>query len=241
MKIALFSDVHANLPAFKSFLKSLDKERADAVYCLGDLVGYNVWPNEVIAEIRRRGIPAIAGNHDVKLNNVITDFTGKNHAYSIISQENRNYLKSLPAHIRLEYQPGTTPLTVLLVHGSPKSNDEYILADLDENYVRALLVESKAGVLICAHSHKPYHRVISNYDGSSFYHIINTGSVGKPKDGNPKGVYVLLSLDENSCPSIKESIEVDFIRFEYDVEEAAKAIEASPLPAEFADRLRKAY
>ena len=62
MKIALFSDIHANLPAFEAFLTDLDSRKADAVYCLGDLVGYNLWPNEVIAEIRKRGISTIAGN-----------------------------------------------------------------------------------------------------------------------------------------------------------------------------------
>jgi predicted phosphodiesterase len=66
MRIALFSDVHANLPAFEAFLADLDSRKVDAVYCLGDLIGYNIWPNEVITEIRRRGIAMLAGNHDQK-------------------------------------------------------------------------------------------------------------------------------------------------------------------------------
>ena len=64
MKIALFSDIHANLPALKACFKSLDQQKPDFVYCLGDLVGYNIWPNEVINEIRQRNIPTIAGNYD---------------------------------------------------------------------------------------------------------------------------------------------------------------------------------
>src|ERR1700712_1353934 len=64
MKIALFSDIHANLPALEACLKNIEEQRPDAIYCLGDLVGYNIWPNEVINEIRRRGIPTIAGNYD---------------------------------------------------------------------------------------------------------------------------------------------------------------------------------
>ncbi|WP_045800733.1 metallophosphoesterase family protein [Flagellimonas lutaonensis] len=64
MKIALFSDVHANLPALEAFFDDLEKHRPDATYCLGDLVGYNIWPNEVINEIRKRQIPTIAGNYD---------------------------------------------------------------------------------------------------------------------------------------------------------------------------------
>src|ERR687897_374821 len=64
MKIALFSDIHANLPALEALLKDIEGRKPDAVYCLGDLVGYNIWPNEVINEIRRRNIPTIAGNYD---------------------------------------------------------------------------------------------------------------------------------------------------------------------------------
>src|ERR1700686_5030564 len=64
MKIALFSDIHANLPALEACLKSIEEQKPDAIYCLGDLVGYNIWPNEVINEIRKRGIATIAGNYD---------------------------------------------------------------------------------------------------------------------------------------------------------------------------------
>lgn len=66
MRIALFSDIHANLPAFEAFLADLDNRKVDAVYCLGDMIGYNIWPNEIIAEIRKRGIATLAGNHDQK-------------------------------------------------------------------------------------------------------------------------------------------------------------------------------
>ncbi|WP_256011648.1 metallophosphoesterase family protein [Desertivirga xinjiangensis] len=239
MRIALFSDIHANLPAFEVFLKDLDDRKPDVVYCLGDLVGYNVWPNEVISEIRRRSIATLAGNHDVKVKKTISEVTGKDYAYQLITAENKEYLKALPAHIRLEYKLGSENFNILLVHGSPRSNDEYILEDTDEHYVRGLLFEAKADILFCAHSHKPYHRILSRDD--RFAHIINTGSVGKPKDGDPRGGYVLFTLNENSTLSEKESVKVEFIRFEYDVDQAALAVEKSPLPEEFADRLRKAY
>src|ERR1700750_1538001 len=64
MRIALFSDIHANLPALESVLADIESKKPDSIYCLGDLVGYNIWPNEVINEIRKRGIPTIAGNYD---------------------------------------------------------------------------------------------------------------------------------------------------------------------------------
>ena len=71
MRIALFSDVHANLPALKSFFLDIEKREIDALYCLGDLVGYNIWPNEIIEEIRKRSIATIAGNHDEAIGNMI--------------------------------------------------------------------------------------------------------------------------------------------------------------------------
>jgi predicted phosphodiesterase len=64
MKIALFSDIHANLPALQACLAMIEEQKPDAIYCLGDLVGCNIWANEVVNEIRRRGIPTIAGNYD---------------------------------------------------------------------------------------------------------------------------------------------------------------------------------
>jgi len=64
MKIALFSDIHANLPALEACLEDIDSRKPDAIYCLGDLVGYNIWPNEVINILRERKIPTIAGNYD---------------------------------------------------------------------------------------------------------------------------------------------------------------------------------
>lgn len=67
MTIALFSDIHANLPALEAFFKDADGRKPDAIYCLGDLVGYNIWPNEVINEVKRRSIATIAGNYDQEL------------------------------------------------------------------------------------------------------------------------------------------------------------------------------
>ncbi|MDB4926804.1 metallophosphoesterase family protein [Mucilaginibacter sp.] len=246
MKIALFSDIHANLPALEAFFADIETQKPDAVYCLGDLVGYNVYPNEIIAEIRKRRIPTIAGNHDLKVIGLapVTDnqlqASGKNFAYHIISADNRNYLSTLPAHIRLEFRVNSNLLNILLVHGSPRSVNEYILADTDETYILELLQEANADMLCVGHSHKPYHRVIKR-DNGTLAHVINIGSVGKPKDGNPMGCYVILDINVDSDLINKDSIEVTFIRFEYNVDQAANDIEKSPLPNELADMLRGAY
>ena len=118
-------------------------------------------------------------------------------------------------------------MNIVLAHGSTRSIIEYVLEDMNEGDVIEMMNEAKADVLCVGHSHLPYHRIIANK------HVINIGSVGKPKDGNPMGCYVLLNIEDD--------IKVDFIRFVYDVEKAAQAIEASPLPDELADHLRKAY
>ena len=240
------SDIHANLPAFEAALKVLDSHQPDAVYCLGDLVGYNVWPNEIIAEIRRRGIATIAGNHDARVSQLTStqlDEPGKNYGYKIIDTENRSYLATLPAHIRIDHQLTVSPLSILLVHGSPDSNDEYLLEDKPEDEFLHTFRKAKADIICCGHSHKPYHRILSTLDENKnhFYHAINTGSVGKPKDGDTRGGFVMLTLHDFSSSKVAESIEVEFIRFEYEIERAAKAVEDSPLPNEFADMLRKAY
>jgi putative phosphoesterase len=246
MKIVLFSDVHANLYAFEKALQSIDAQQPDAIYCLGDLVGYHIYPNEVINEVRKRGIATIAGNHDAKVEKLTPEKLaegGKNYAYSLIGNNEKAYLATLPAHIRLDFKLQGQLLTVLLVHGSPSSNDEYLLVDKDEAEFLDVFTKAKADILCFGHSHKPYHRVLTNVvDGQTNYlHAINTGSVGKPKDGNPQGGYVVLTINDNSSTTVKDSVAVEFIRFDYDVEQAAKDIEDSPLSNEFADMLRQAY
>ncbi|MFC4230631.1 metallophosphoesterase family protein [Parasediminibacterium paludis] len=246
MKIVLFSDMHANLYAFEKALQSIDAQQPDAIYCLGDLVGYHLYPNEVINAIRKRGIATIAGNHDAKVAKLTTEQLaegGKNYAYGLIGDSEKTYLATLPAHIRLEFKLQGQLLTILLVHGSPTSNDEYLLADKDEAEFIEVFAKAKADILCFGHSHKPYHRILTNeISGQTTYlHAINTGSVGKPKDGNPQGGYVVLTIHDNSSRTNKDSVTVEFIRFDYDVEKAARDIEDSPLANEFADMLRKAY
>jgi putative phosphoesterase len=244
MKIALFSDVHANLPAFKAMLEDLDKQAPDAVYCLGDLIGYDVWPNEVIAEIRRRGIATLAGNHDLKVENLITTpqsltEPGKKYAYHLVEQHHREYLLTLPAHIRLEFKSDSEKLNIVMAHGSTRSVDEYTLFDTEEKHVLEMMEEASADLLFVGHSHKPYHRIMESNAGVS-KHVINLGSVGKPKDGDTRGCYVMLTINKSSSLLNLESIKVEFRRVAYDLDKATKGILESPLPDEFAQVLIEA-
>lgn len=254
MKIALFSDIHANLPALQAFFKDLETRNTDAIYCLGDLVGYNIWPNEVIDEIRRRGIPTITGNYDLGIGQSGDDCgcayktdeekeMGKvsiSYTNEVIKDEQRAYLRTLPAHIRLEYQLNQEKFNILFVHGSPRKVNEYLFEDREEKSMLRIMEQANADIMCFGHTHQPYHRILNaGIDGTDhFKHAINIGSIGKPKDKDPRGGYVILTINPESSISNKDSIQVEFIRFEYDVELAAKAVEDSPLPNAFADMLR---
>lgn len=266
MKIALFSDIHANLPALEAALADIDSRRPDAIYCLGDLVGYNVWPNEVIAEIRRRSIPTLAGNYDFGIGRGTddcgcaykTDEEKANGKLSIaytnqaVGTEERAFLRTLPAHIRQDFHLANEPehlwtntetLSLLLVHGSPRRVNEYLFEDRS-NYSLARMLESAGANIMCfGHTHKPYYKVVSvQAEGeAAFYrHAINIGSVGKPKDGDPRACYVMLTIDENTKPGAAEGVQVEFVRVPYDIERAATAVEQSDLPDVYAQALRLA-
>jgi len=291
MKIALFSDIHANLPALEAAFADIDSRKPDAIYCLGDLVGYNIWPNEVINEIRKRGTPTIAGNYDFGIGLSSNDCgcayktdnekeLGKisiSYTNQVIGTEERAYLRTLPAHIRVEFQLNEDKLNLLLVHGSPRKINEYLFENRDEKSMLRIMETSDADILCFGHTHKPYHRIIQSEvisesknlvqadaisesnnlvqsaainqslnsvqaKGESMFqyrHAINIGSVGKPKDGDARGGYVMLIISPESSKNDKNSIKVEFIRFNYDIERAAQAIEKSLLPNEYAEMLRK--
>ena len=251
MKIALFSDIHANIDALKPVLDDLYRRSPDAVYCLGDLVGYAPYPNEVIDTIRKKGIPVIAGNYDQGVG-LHSDDCGcayktdtdrqmgsESIAYTnqIITDESRAYLRSLPAHLRVEFGVNTEPCHLLMVHGSPRKINEYLFEDRADKSMLRIMESAAAHIMAFGHTHIPYHKVLQSNDGT-YRHAINTGSVGKPKDGDPRACYVMLEWDKDPDLTRPDGLHVTFIRVDYDIEKAAKAVENSPLPNAFADMLR---
>ncbi|CAN5421925.1 metallophosphoesterase family protein [soil metagenome] len=251
MKIALFSDIHANIDALNPVLDDMYARKPDAVYCLGDLVGYAPYPNEVIEKIRSKGIPVIAGNYDqgVGLKSDDCGCAYKTHedeargvesityTNKIISDENRSYLRSLPAHLRVEFGVNTDPYHLLLVHGSPRKINEYLFEDRADKSMIRMMEKADAHIMAFGHTHKPYHKVLEDSHGN-IRHAINIGSVGKPKDSDPRSCYVILEWNGDLNLTDSNALKVEFIRVEYDVEKAAKAVEECLLPDEFADMLR---
>ncbi len=235
-QITIFGDIHGNMPALTAVFADIESRNLTNLYCLGDLVGYGTSPNEVIAAIRERGIPAIMGNYDLGVGQdsddcgcAYTDPTAEALGKRSIAwtnahttAENKAFLRTLVDKIPLQLGD----LRVVLVHGSPRKVNEYLFEDRPESSLVRLLDMVEADVLVCGHTHLPYHRVLG--DGR---HVINAGSVGKPKDGDPRACYLVLGVDDRE-------LQVEFIRVPYDVEAAASAIEASDMPHEYAEMLR---
>jgi putative phosphoesterase len=226
-RIAIFSDVHGNLQALDSTLADIAAQKPDKVYCLGDLVGYGANPNEVTERIRREHWPTVMGNYD---DGVGFDRNECGCAYreeaerergqrslewtkARVRLDNKAFLRTLVNEIRFE----ADGQRFLLVHGSPRKMNEYLFEDRPIASFARLAASSSADVIVFGHTHKPY---VKDVDGVTF---VNAGSVGKPKDGDWRGCYVVL---DGGKPA--------FRRVVYDVKSAAAAIRATELPHEFA-------
>ena len=235
-QVTIFGDIHANLPALQAVLADIEARDISPDYCLGDLVGYGTFPNEVIETIRNRSIPTLMGNYDQGVGNNSDDcgcaYTSKEaEALGKLSiawsnknttVDNKLYLSQLTDQIPLDLDR----LRVRLVHGSPRKINEYLFADRPDGTLERLLDMADADVLVCGHTHIPYHRILP-----SGRHVVNAGSVGKPKDGNPQACYVVLEAKNRD-------LTVTFRRVPYDLERAAQAIEATDMPNEYAAMLR---
>lgn len=235
MKIAVISDIHSNIEALKAVLKDIDERQADTVACAGDLVGYLPFPNEVIDLVRRKNIDCVMGNYDDAIGNTrpvcgceykddrARELGERSLAWTnkCVTEENKAFLRGLPREINLTINN----YNVKIVHGSPKHLNEYLYEDISDDYLKELLAESRTDVLICGHTHIPYHKKLNNNK-----HLINAGSVGKPKHGGPQATYTLIEIDK--------VVTVKFHKVPYDFESTAFAVLSSGLPEEFAAEIR---
>jgi predicted phosphodiesterase len=244
MKYALISDIHANLPALEAVLADIrGRADVDATYHLGDLVGYASWPDEVVNLIATEGIAGVAGNYDStvgtnykhcgcryedarqeELSHLSFEWT-RQHA----SEATKRWLRGLPFRIDIRPLGGhASGPTLTLIHGNQTLNTVYVTEDRSDDFLAKMgsAVGARPGDIVAfGHTHKPWQRDVGGV------HFVNTGSVGRPKDGNWKAGYVLLSVDTNGFA-------VEFVRVEYDIDRAVQAIQESDLPDDFAQYLR---
>jgi len=231
MRIAIFGDVHGNKHALDAVLPDIAAQQPDRLYCLGDLVGYGAFPNEVTECIASRGIPTVMGNYDdgVGFERDDCGCAYKTEADRELGQrslawskahtkaENKAHLRAYAPEVR--FQAGGR--RVLLVHGSPRRMNEYLFEDRPDSSFERLAAFAEADVIVFGHTHVPYTKRVG---GVLF---VNAGSVGKPKDGDPRACYVVVDVTA-------KGVDVTFHRVPYDVAAAAAAVRASGLPDKFA-------
>ncbi len=250
MKIAVISCIHGNYEALNAVLSDIDKQRADKIFCLGDLVGYGPHPNAVVEMIRSLDIPTVQGCWDEDIveglnacecsyPSILAEKRGKKaHEWTNdkIHPEVREYLAQLPLSLREE--------NLCFVHGSPHNQHEYLMPEVNAFTALERVMATGADVLFCGHTHIPYVRTldagqlavkVQQPEGIStkqftapLKQIINAGSVGEPRHGRPNATYVVYDTDDK-LTTLRE--------VEYDYQLTCQAIIDNGLPAIFAWRL----
>jgi len=234
-RVAVITDVHANLPALDAALEAIRWMDVDRLLCGGDLVGYGPHPNEVCRLVEDRSIPTIYGNYDWAIARDELDcgcayVTEHDRALGQRSVEwtlahtdrrSKDFMRGLPFDLRFELGRKR----VRLVHGSPRRVHEYLFEDKPARTFERIAAGADCDVLVFGHTHQPW---VHEYGGVLF---VNCGAVGKPKDGDPRAAFALLELDE--AGEVRASIE----RVPYDAEAVAREVAAAGLPDEYAEKL----
>ncbi len=234
-RVAVVTDIHANLPALEAALEAIEGLGVDGVWCGGDLVGYGPHPNEVCALIEERAIPTIYGNYDYAIARELDDCgcayrdphdraLGQRSVEWTLAHTDRrskDFMSELPFDLRFSLGERR----VRLVHGSPRRVNEYLFEEKPARTFERIAAGADCDVLVFGHTHQPW---IHEYGGVLF---VNCGAVGKPKDGDARGSFALLELD--GAGEVCASIE----RVAYDADAVAREVAAAGLPSEYADKL----
>lgn len=234
LRVAIFSDVHGNLPALTAVLRDMHALGFGERYCLGDLVDYGPFPDEVVERVLGDDIPTVMGNHDAA---VAFDRPELGGGYRDAAERLRKEqalawtrarvrpatmaaLRELPHELRLE----VGGKRILLVHASPRSITEYVTADLPRAALREIAAAARADVLVCGHTHLPGIELLDDVL------LVNVGSVGNPKDGDPRACYAILEERDGRVTARVR-------RVAYDIASVTDAIHRNGLPAAFATQL----
>lgn len=223
MKIAVISDIHANFPALEAVMKDIRRENCEKVFCLGDLAMAGPQPHMVIDFVRKQADwTVIQGNTD----KLIAEYSQKTYEdvkqmypmmanaladdARILEEDKKQYLKSLPPQLELEIEG----VKVLLVHGSPRKNNENIFPNMPLNEVEEMIKDTDADLIFCGHTHQP-----CGYQTSSKQTVVNVGSVGRPMTEVPDACYVVADFNNGGF-----SINHKFV--DYDRKLAAEIVRA---------------
>lgn len=233
-RFAIISDIHGNLPALEAVLADIERQGVNEIYHLGDLVGYNPFPNETVALIASRGIPGLRGNYDQAVLGQVADPVGEflnaritpmgleiyHWTLQEVNDQTRKFLASLPQQMTVAKEGWRFRLT----HGSPRHIKDYVRPSWPDEMFLELLAEVSEEVLCTGHTHIP---LIRQFDRQW---LLNPGSVGFPKDGNPLASYALVAVDQE--------LTIEIRRVEYDIERTVRAIGERGLPPKAAADLR---
>ncbi len=240
MRLAILSDIHGNLDAFKNVLKDMEDLKADRAVCLGDMIGYGPQPEESIKLIREHSISCVKGNHEMALTEPLLQrwfnpaaLESINKSITMLSNKSISYLSQLQSSLVID--------KFRFVHGCPPDSYLLYLFQISENKLKRIFQESGEWISFVGHTHdlrlitfmkqsviyKPLHHGIVHLDPEAKY-IINIGSVGQPRDGNNTAKYVI--LDTNAC-----TLDVRYVP--YDVSLVYNKIIAAGLPRVHAERL----
>jgi phosphoesterase, MJ0936 family len=218
MRVGLVSDIHGNLPALETVLA--DMPPVDRLLCAGDVVGYNPWPADCVERLRARSVPTVAGNHDravfadrLRMNRMAN--ARIEYAREQLTGDQRAWVRELPV------ERTACDGRVKVVHGHPDAPDRYTYPD---EFSGAML--GPETVLVLGHTHVQAHRTFD--EGV----VVNPGSVGQPRDGDPWAAYAVVDLSGEKAPAVEEH------RVAYDVDRVAERVEAVGLPPRIGARLR---
>jgi putative phosphoesterase len=233
-RVAVITDIHANLPALEATLAEIERLGVDAVYCGGDLVGYGPHPNDAYVAIEQRRIPTIYGNYDYAIGRDLEDCgcayidkhdreIGQLSVDWTLAQTNeraKELMRGLPFDLRFEL----AGKRIRLVHGSPRKVNEYLFEDKPARTFERIAGLADCDVLVFGHTHKPW---IHDYGGVIF---VNCGSVGKPKDGDARAAFVVLEAQ-------RDHVSASIHRASYDALSVAREMRTVGLPDELAEKL----
>ncbi len=241
MRAAIISDIHSNLPALEKVLEDIDNRGIDEIFCLGDIVGYGANPRECLALVRERCTKVVAGNHDLGVvgkadlsrfstsAKIAAEWTA-----DILDFDERKYLAELPLKLELG--------DVCLVHASPREPANWDYLNF-KSMLPGQFASFDGKICFVGHSHYPLvwndfgEKIIPDNRGAfqldeGTRYIANAGSVGQPRDGDPRTGYVLFDDTKR---------EITFFRLNYDIERAVSELKKNGLPERLASRLYRGF